>query len=310
MAQIHILPEIVANKIAAGEVIERPASIVKELVENSLDAAADQLHVVVDHGGKSLIRVADNGLGMVREDAELALQRHATSKLQNAEDLESLHSFGFRGEALPSIAAVSRLVLKTRAEGEGVGTQITVEGGVTQSVEDYTGPVGTIIEVRDLFFNTPARRKFLKTDSTERSHISNVLANFALVKLDAHFTLQSGNKQLWDFLPGETLTNRAQRAFGLKKESDLLAFADEVPGVKLSGLIGKPQIAPRQPDGPSFIRQSPDRQKPRPELCLTRWLSWPVDAWPIPSRGHFCRSRPRTRRRQCPPNQARSPALE
>lgn len=243
LPKIHILPEIVANKIAAGEVVERPASIVKELIENSLDAGADRIDVHIEHGGKSLIRVADNGNGMTRDDALLSIQRHATSKIEQAEDLTSIASFGFRGEALPSIAAVSRLKLRTRANGQPTGIELVIEGGVTQSVTECSCREGTIIEVRDLFFNTPARRKFLRGDTSERNYISQTVAHFALADLKAHLALQSNNKQVWQFTSGESLVQRAAQVFGIKETQHLLEFWDESTGLKLSGLVGKPHIA-------------------------------------------------------------------
>ncbi len=243
MAKIHVLPEIIANKIAAGEVVERPASIVKELIENSLDAGATQIDVVMQHAGKSLIRVADNGAGMSREDASLAIQRHATSKVEVAEDLEQIQSFGFRGEALPSIAAVSRMRLRTREKGSPFGVELLIEGGVVQGVEECSCREGTIIEIRDLFFNTPARRKFLRSEATERGHIVDVVSNFALAMTAVKFSLTSGERKIWDFAPNETLLNRAVQSFGLNRAEDLLAFSDEEKGVRVSGLIGKAQVA-------------------------------------------------------------------
>src|SRR5574337_1473626 len=162
MARIHVLPEHVANKIAAGEVVERPASVVKELLENALDAGARRIRVQVEAGGKKLIQVTDDGCGMVRDDAMLAFERHATSKIRTAEDLLTVSTLGFRGEALPSIASVSRLRLETHAPEDAAGTIVEINGGKIQTVEEAGLPVGTSITVRDLFYNVPARRKFLK----------------------------------------------------------------------------------------------------------------------------------------------------
>src|SRR6185437_5776154 len=167
MGKIHVLPEHVANKIAAGEVVERPASVVKELLENALDAGAGRIRVNLEAGGKKLIQITDNGCGMVRDDALLAFERHATSKIRNADDLLSIATLGFRGEALPSIASVSRLRLETRAPEEASGTVVEVNGGKMMKVEEAGLPAGTSITVRDLFYCVPARRKFLRSESTE-----------------------------------------------------------------------------------------------------------------------------------------------
>src|SRR5215472_11246259 len=174
MGRIHLLSEHVANKIAAGEVVERPASVLKELLENSLDAGAMRIRVQVEAGGKKLIQVVDDGCGMVSDDALLAFERHATSKIKNADDLLNIHTLGFRGEALPSIASVSRMLMETSSPEEPGGTQLEIAGGKILRMEDAGGPKGTSIAVRDLFFNTPARKKFLRAESTELSHIASL----------------------------------------------------------------------------------------------------------------------------------------
>src|SRR3954465_1170222 len=166
MGRIHVLPEHVANKIAAGEVVERPASVVKELLENSLDAGATEFRLDIEAGGRRLIRLADNGCGMLRDDALLAFERHATSKLRDADDLLAISTLGFRGEALPSIAAVSRLLLETRAAEESTGTTVEIAGGKIFRCDESALPNGTVITVRDLFFNVPAPRKYLRTEQT------------------------------------------------------------------------------------------------------------------------------------------------
>ncbi len=201
MSVIRILPEAVANKIAAGEVAERPASIVKELVENSLDAGADRIDVSVEAGGKRLIRVDDNGYGMSHDDALLAFERHATSKIRSAEDLFDVATLGFRGEALPSIAAVSRLVLQTRHASEPAGTRVEIIGGKLRDVSERTWPGGTNVEVRDLFFNTPARRKFLKAESTELGHIATVVTHYALAHPEKSFRLASLTNEIVNVSP-------------------------------------------------------------------------------------------------------------
>jgi len=189
MAKVRILSDRVANQIAAGEVIERPAAVVKELVENALDAGATRIEVEFRHGGRSLMRIEDNGSGMSRDDGLLALERHATSKIAEAADLDRLASYGFRGEALPSIASVSRFELQTREAGSDVGTEILVNGGKFVHVRDCGRPVGTRIEVTHLFNSVPARRKFLKTDQTEAAHIIQCVRLYALACPTASFTL-------------------------------------------------------------------------------------------------------------------------
>ncbi len=196
MGRIHVLSEHVANKIAAGEVVERPASVVKELIENSLDAGATRVRIEIEAGGRKLIQVTDNGCGMVRDDALLAFERHATSKLKNDDDLLSIATLGFRGEALPSIAAVSRLRLETRDASEASGTVVEIAGGRILTVEEAGLPAGTSISIRDLFFNTPARRKFLKAESTELSHIASLVTHYALAHPEMHWELHSATNAM------------------------------------------------------------------------------------------------------------------
>ncbi len=210
MGRIRILSDLVANQIAAGEVVERPASVVKELLENSLDAGATRIRIEVEAGGRKLIRIADNGHGMVRDDALLAFERHATSKLRTSDDLLSIATLGFRGEALPSIASVSRLTLETRAAEDVSGTLVEIAGGNILRVEDAGLPVGTTITIRDLFFNTPARRKFLKTEQTELSHIAALVTHYALVHPTKHIELHSATQAL---LVAPTVANAADRLF-------------------------------------------------------------------------------------------------
>src|SRR5262249_45135708 len=190
MGFIRILPDQVANKIAAGEVVERPASVVKELLENSLDAGASRIRLEVDAGGKRLIRLADDGVGMLRDDAMLAFERHATSKLRDVGDLLSIATLGFRGEALPSIASVSRVELQTRSPREQTGTRLELAGGKLLAVEEVALESGTIITVRDLFFNVPARKKFLRSEQTELAHIATLVTHYSLAHPEKTFHLQ------------------------------------------------------------------------------------------------------------------------
>jgi len=205
MGSVHLLPEIVANQIAAGEVVERPASVVKELVENALDAGATRITVEIQAGGRSLIRVADNGSGMNRDDALLCLERHATSKIKQAEDLASIGTMGFRGEAIPSIASVSRMALTTLANGNetGEGTRIDIHAGKIRAVESAGHAAGTTVEVRSLFYNLPARRKFLRTPETERSHIQHFLTLAALAHPAVGFVFTGDQRKVWELPPGE-----------------------------------------------------------------------------------------------------------
>jgi DNA mismatch repair protein MutL len=229
MGKIHVLPEYVANKIAAGEVVERPSSVVKELLENSLDAGAQRIRVAVEAGGKKLIQVADDGCGMVRDDALLAFERHATSKLKHADDLLAIATLGFRGEALPSIAAVSRLRLETRADEEASGSVIEIAGGQILRVDEAGLPGGTVITVRDLFFNIPARRKFLKTEATELSHVASLVTHYALAHPEKHFELHSATNALLIAAPVATHADRIYQILGQSTLNDLLPIAANLP---------------------------------------------------------------------------------
>ncbi|HUU14236.1 MAG TPA: DNA mismatch repair endonuclease MutL [Terriglobia bacterium] len=211
---IRILPEAVANKIAAGEVVERPASIVKELMENSLDAGANRVEVSVEAGGKRLIRVTDDGSGMTRDDALLAFERHATSKIKSAEDLFAISTLGFRGEALPSIAAVSRVVLETRHASDAAGTRLEIAGGKLRDVKEVAWPGGTRVEARDLFFNTPARRKFLKSESTELGHVATLVTHYALAHPGKSFRLSSLTNEIVNVSPVATHRERVYQLMG------------------------------------------------------------------------------------------------
>src|SRR5712671_3078398 len=219
MARIHVLSEHVANKIAAGEVVERPASVLKELLENALDAGATRVRVQVEAGGKKLIHVTDNGCGMVRDDALLAFERHATSKIKDAEDLLNIHTLGFRGEALPSIASVARVLLETRATEENGGTVLEIAGGKILRVEEAGLPQGTSLAVRDLFFNTPARKKFLKAESTELSHLASLVTHYALAHPEKHFELHSATDAMLIAAPVGSHSDRIYQIFGRDDET-------------------------------------------------------------------------------------------
>ena len=235
MGKIHRLPAGLANQIAAGEVVERPASVVKELVENALDAGATRVAVTIEAGGKGLIRVEDDGEGMGAEDAALALERHATSKLAAVEDLSAIATHGFRGEALPSVASVSRLKLRTRARGADHGTLVRVEGGGGAEVRAAGAPEGTSVEVADLFYNVPARRKFLKADGTEARQVSRVVTQVALANPEIGFRLTSGRRQLLACPPAATLADRFFQIYG--DRSDLVEVGREAAGIRLTGYV-------------------------------------------------------------------------
>ncbi|WP_438483250.1 DNA mismatch repair endonuclease MutL [Oleiharenicola lentus] len=242
MPTIRILSDRVANQIAAGEVIERPAAVVKELVENSLDAGATRVEVEFRNGGRSLIRIEDNGCGMSKDDALLSLERHATSKLVETSDLDHLNSFGFRGEAVPSIASVSHFEMQTRPAEATAGTEILINGGKLVHVRECGIAPGTRITVSHLFNSVPARRKFLKTDATESAHIIQTVRLYALACPHAAFTLIEDGRVLFRSPVCTTLTERVGEIFGRQMAADLLPVEMAEPGMKLSGLIGKPGV--------------------------------------------------------------------
>ena len=235
MARIHRLPLNLANQIAAGEVVERPASVVKELVENALDANARRISVTIELGGKKLLRVEDDGDGMAPDDARLAIERHATSKISTAEDLGAIRTLGFRGEALPSIASVSHFTMRTRARGEATGTEIKVNGGAVTSVREVGAPEGTCIEVADLFYNLPARRKFLKSDTAESTQISRLVTQMALGYPSVGFALNSSGRKILECPPAGTLAERFFQLFG--DRPDLIELRKDAGGIRIEGYV-------------------------------------------------------------------------
>ena len=228
MSTIHVLPDLVANKIAAGEVVERPASVVKELLENALDAGAQRVEIEVEAGGRKRIRVADNGCGMGRDDAVQAFERHATSKIRQLEDLLAIATLGFRGEALPAMAAVSRLSLETRLSSEATGTHLEIWGGKLRNVRESAWVGGTEIEVRDLFYNVPVRRKFLRSESTELAHIASLVTHYAIAHPEKSFKLKTASRHLVDVA---SVRERRERAFQLLG-GQLLDQLVEIPRVE------------------------------------------------------------------------------
>ena len=240
---IEVLPDLVANQIAAGEVVERPASVVKELVENALDARATRIDIDIERGGKRRIRVTDDGVGMGREDALASLDRHATSKIRAAVDLQAVETFGFRGEALPSIAAVSRMTLETKEESDPLGTRVRVNGGTITGFDDAPRRRGTTVEVSTLFFNAPARSKFLKAVGAETRAVSDVVSVLALANASVGFGLTSGGRVLLDLPPASDLTARVAALWGREAATTLIALSSESDGIEVRGLIQRPDAA-------------------------------------------------------------------
>ena len=249
MTKIRILPEILSNKIAAGEVVERPASVVKELLENAIDADSTQIFIDVEQGGRSLIRVSDNGMGMSHDDALLALERYATSKIYKDEDLFSIHTLGFRGEALPSIAAVSRFSIVTRDRSEDAGTEILVDGGRIKKVSELGAPKGTMVTVRQLFFNTPARRKFLKTIGTEMGHIADIFASVALGHPELQFRLTHNGKTIKNWPVTAEPFDRVVDVLGGDLQNNLYPIDFKHDRVSISGWISSPHVTRRTSRG-------------------------------------------------------------
>jgi DNA mismatch repair protein MutL len=242
MSRIRILPENVANKIAAGEVVERPASVVKELLENALDAGAHSIRVEVESGGKRMIRVTDDGCGMNRDDALLAFERHATSKLRTADDLLSIATLGFRGEALPSIAAISRLLLETRIVEDDQGTRVEFAGGKLVGVKPAGVPPGTSIGVADIFYCMPARRKFLKSETTELGHIASLVTHYALAHPETHFVLKTPTQEILNCAPVEKLSDRVYQIFGRQALEELVEIPPNEAPVRSA--ITEPALEP------------------------------------------------------------------
>jgi DNA mismatch repair protein MutL len=253
MSKIRVLPDNLANKIAAGEVVERPASIVKELIENSIDAGAKQIEVAVEYGGRRLIRVSDDGEGMARDDAILAFERHATSKIKTAEDLEGIITLGFRGEALASIASVAKVRLRTQTADDLVGTEIEIVGGRMLKVRDTAFARGAEFEIRDLFFNVPARRKFLKSEATESFHISNLVTHYALAHPQLSFTLINNNRESIRVTPTASLRERAYQLFGEGFISNLIEVHAESGELSVQGFVSSPSATRTSRDSQYFF---------------------------------------------------------
>lgn len=256
MGTIQILDDLVANKIAAGEVVERPAAVVKELVENSLDAGAETIEVRVHKGGKTLIQVVDDGCGMDREDAERCLERHATSKITRAEDILAITTLGFRGEALPSIAAVSQFTLITREHTGGEGVRITVEGGKNRAIGVAGAPPGTTVAVKNLFFNSPARRKFLHADTTEFGHIHSTLVAAALAHSHVRFRLLHNDQVIFDLVPAARTEDRIAALYPEEFCRGLVAVEHTSEEMTVAGYVGVPALAKANRSGQLFFVNS------------------------------------------------------
>src|ERR1700752_308606 len=242
MCIIRVLPDHVANQIAAGEVVERPASVAKELVENSIDAGATRITIEIEAGGRRLLKVSDDGQGMVRDDAILAFERHATSKIRDADDLAAIATLGFRGEALASIASVAKVELTTNTEGSNNGTRVTVDGGRIRAVKDAGHPRGTTIAVRDLFFNVPARRKFLRSEATETFHLTNLVTHYALAHPEIAFTFINNGREVVRTSPAADLRERAYQIFGEEFLENLLEVSGGHPQVaRVTGYVSAPR---------------------------------------------------------------------
>ncbi|MEO7540085.1 MAG: DNA mismatch repair endonuclease MutL, partial [Pyrinomonadaceae bacterium] len=242
MNKIRVLPDNLANQIAAGEVVERPASVVKELVENAIDAGAGRIYIEVELGGRRLMRISDDGEGMTRDDAILAFERHATSKIRSAEDLARIGTLGFRGEALASIASVAKVELVTKAASDEMASRVEVEGGRLLDVKDAARDTGTTISVRDLFFNTPARRKFMRSEATENYHLTSIVTHYALAHPEIAFTLTNNGREVFRFAPAKDLRERAFQAFGAGLLESLLPVDGGREYVaKITGFISSPR---------------------------------------------------------------------
>jgi DNA mismatch repair protein MutL len=253
MSKIRVLPDSLANKIAAGEVVERPASIVKELIENSIDAGARRIEVAVESGGRRLIRVSDDGEGMSRDDAILAFERHATSKIKAAEDLEAIMTLGFRGEALASIASVAKVRLRTQRDGDMAGTEVEISGGRLLNVRDIAFSRGAEFEIRDLFFNVPARRKFLKSEATESYHITNLMTHYALANPQLSFSLTNNNRESLKAPPAADLRERAYQIFGGEFIGDLIEVLAESGEMRARGFVSSPSATRTSRDSQFFF---------------------------------------------------------
>jgi DNA mismatch repair protein MutL len=286
MSRIRVLPEILANKIAAGEIVERPASVVKELLENSLDAGAQSVHLSIEAGGKKRIVVRDDGEGMTQDDAILAFEHHATSKLRSVEDLAAIATLGFRGEALPSIASISRLTLKTRHRSEAEttpGTEVEIHGGTMRSVRAISWDRGTEVAVRDLFFNVPARRKFLRAHDTELGHITRLVTQYALARPEIRFSLESEGRKLIDVVPVPSVRSRAYQLFGDTFLQHLVEIEGRAGDAAIHGFASQPHEQRTNPYSQFFyVNRRTVRDKVLTSAVRQAYVnSMPASAYPV-----------------------------
>ncbi len=281
--RIAILPDHLVNQIAAGEVVERPASVVKELVENALDAGAGDVRTETAEGGRRLIRVSDDGEGMGPEDARASLQRHATSKIRTVGDLHGVVTYGFRGEALPSIGSVSKMRLLTKRRGDATATEIRFSGGVMESVAEAGAPDGTLVEIRDLFFNTPARLKFLRRPAVEASHVTDVIERLALARPDVGFTLAHGERVLLNVRSGSSLEARIAEILGASQGEGLLPLDLQARDLALEGFLSPPDRT--QPTARAiylFVNGRPVRDRPLHHAIISASREFiPQDRFPV-----------------------------
>ena len=267
--RIVLLPDAIANQIAAGEVVQRPASVVKELMENALDAGAAHIQLIVKDSGKTLIQVVDDGAGMSQTDARKSFERHATSKIKTAQDLFSIQTMGFRGEALASIAAISHVELITKLAEEELGTHIVIQGSKIKKQEACAATTGTSISVKTLFYNVPARRKFLKSDPVELRHIMEEFHRIALANPDTFFSLHHNDQEIYH-LPKSNSRQRLVNIFGKAMNERILPVGEETDFIKVSGFIGKPENSKKRRGEQYLFVKSPLYQKQLPKPCDSR----------------------------------------
>jgi DNA mismatch repair protein MutL len=269
MQKIRILPDTLANQIAAGEVVERPASVIKELIENSIDAGATRITIDIELGGRRLMRISDDGHGMVRDDAILAFERHATSKIRTLDDLAAIGTLGFRGEALASIASVAKVELVTKTVDELAASRVVIEGGRLIDVKDAARDTGTTISVRDLFFNTPARRKFTRSEATENYHIASIVTHYALAHPEIAFTLTNNGREVLRVSPAKDLRERSFQIFGSQMLESLLPVNGGREYVaRVSGFISAPRERRTNRDSQYFfVNNDSFETRQLPEGC-------------------------------------------
>ncbi|MEX0994101.1 MAG: DNA mismatch repair endonuclease MutL, partial [Balneolaceae bacterium] len=271
---IKEMPPDLANKIAAGEVIQRPSSVVKELLDNAIDAGADQIRIIIQNAGRTLIQVVDNGCGMGKEDLRPCFRQHATSKIHNIEDLYRIRTLGFRGEAMASIASVSQIEIKTKRQGDETGFLYEIHGGEEKRFEPAATDNGTSVAVRNLFFNVPARRQFLKTDATEFRHILRVIQHAAIAHVDLAFEVEADAEKIYK-LPPQSLTQRITGIFGKKYRKSLISFREDTSYVQIHGVLGDPKITKKsRGEQFLFVNNRPVQHRVLSHILLKIYDTW------------------------------------